>query len=69
VQYTGNNNDFSASGAVYTNGAFGNGFTVGQPFVLTAVADRPQTWVTAIGDYWGNLEFTGAPTAATSPRS
>ncbi|MGI6391606.1 MAG: autotransporter-associated beta strand repeat-containing protein [Kiritimatiellia bacterium] len=60
VQYTGNNNDFSASGAVYTNGAFGNGFTVGQPFVLTAVADRPQTWVTAIGDYWGNLEHRRA---------
>ena len=56
VQYTGNNNDFSASGAVYTNGAFGNGFTVGQPFVLTAISSMPQTWVTAIGDYWGNLE-------------
>lgn len=55
VQYTGNANDFAASGAVYTNGAFGNGFTVGQPFVMTAIAGSPQTWVTAIGDYWGNL--------------
>jgi autotransporter-associated beta strand protein len=54
VQFCGNGNDFASSGWVYTNGAAGNAYTIGQPLVVTAISGAQQTWVTAIGDYWGH---------------
>jgi len=57
VQLCGNGNDFASSGWCYTNGAAGTAFTVGQPLVVSALAGSPQTWTTAIGDYWGHTTF------------
>ncbi len=51
VQFCGNGNDFASSGWVYTNGAAGSSFTVGQPLVLTAISGSAQTWSVAIGSY------------------
>ncbi len=57
VQFCGNGNDFASSGWVYTNGAPGNAYTIGQPLVVTAMSGAAQTWFTAIGDYWGNTTY------------
>ena len=53
-QYAGDGNDFANNGWVYVDGVFDNGFTVGQPVVLTEIAGSPWTWKVAIGDYWGH---------------
>ena len=57
IQVCGNANDFASSGWNYINGVAGTAFTVGQPLVATTIAGSPQTWYTAIGDYWASTQY------------
>ncbi|HPW75625.1 MAG TPA: autotransporter-associated beta strand repeat-containing protein [Kiritimatiellia bacterium] len=49
--HPGNGNDFTCNGRMFVNGIEDRVFSSGVPHVLAALAEKPQNWVAAIGDY------------------
>ena len=60
-QLNGDQNDFTTGGEMFINGVAGSSFTAGAPHILSALSPVQRTgWSTAIGDYWGSLQFRRA---------